>query len=133
MEEELPFHTTPIRDVLSSAIETMQDIQAMRRTVQKIHACCMAPVTLPKKAKCYRITRKTHILQKPFKDKQSRSSSNKSGKTVKFESASQEANVMNSHDEPIPRKKKGKKQNRKTKSDQADADPSEDGRNCGLD
>ena len=52
---------------------------------------------------------------------------------VKFESATEEVNIMKSHDEPISRKKKGKRQDRKSKSDQAYADPSEDGRNCGLD
>ena len=54
------------------------------------------------------------------------------GKTVKFESAVEEVNIMKSHDEPIPRKKRGKKQNKKPKSDQANANPSEDGRNYGL-
>ena len=49
-----------------------------------------------------------HIAQRPFKDKQSRSDSNKRGKTVKFKSASEEANVMKHHDEPIPKKKKEK-------------------------
>ena len=40
---------------------------------------------------------------------------------------------MKSHDKPISRKKKGKRQNKKSNSDQADADPSEDGRNYVLD
>ena len=40
---------------------------------------------------------------------------------------------MKLHDEPIPIKKKGKRQNKKPKSDQADADPSEDGHNYGID
>ena len=40
---------------------------------------------------------------------------------------------MTSHDEPIPKKKKVKRQSKKTKSDQDDADPLEDGRNYGLD
>ena len=53
-EEEPPCHPTPIRAVLVSARETMQDIQAMRRPVRKIHACCMAPGTLLKSAKCFR-------------------------------------------------------------------------------
>ena len=39
---------------------------------------------------------------------------------------------MESHDEPIPRNEKGKRQNNKSKSDQANADPSEDGRNYVL-
>ena len=39
---------------------------------------------------------------------------------------------MKSHDEPIPRKKKGRGHNKKLNSDQAYADTSEDGRNCGL-
>ena len=39
---------------------------------------------------------------------------------------------MKSHDEPIPRKKNRKRDNKKPKSDQANVDPSEDGRNDGL-
>ena len=74
-----------------------------------------------------------HIAQQPFKDKQARSGGNKRGKTVKFEGASEEANVMKYHDEPIPRKKKGKREKKKPKSDQVNADPSEVGRNYGLD
>ena len=50
-----------------------------------------------------------HITQRPFKDKQARSGGNKCGKTVKLKSASEEVNVMKYHDEPIPKKKKGKK------------------------
>ena len=70
-----------------------------------------------------------HIKQQPFKYKQARSSRTKRGRTVNIESASGEANIMKNHDEPIPRNKKGKGKNKKTKSDQANADPSEDGRN----
>ena len=40
---------------------------------------------------------------------------------------------MKSRDEPIPKKKKAKRQSEKTKIDQADADPSEDGLNYELD
>ena len=40
---------------------------------------------------------------------------------------------MKYHDEPIPRKKKWERENKKPKSDQVDAYPSEDGRNYGLD
>ena len=40
---------------------------------------------------------------------------------------------MKYHDEPIPRKKKGERENKKPKSDQVDAYLSEDGRNYGLD
>ena len=40
---------------------------------------------------------------------------------------------MNSHDEPTQRKKKGKSHSKKTKIDQTDTDPSQDGRNYGLD
>ena len=72
-------------------------------------------------------------MQRPFKDKQAHYGGNKREKKVKFESASEEANIIKSHDEPIPRNKKGKGKNKKTESDQADADPSEDGRNYGLD
>ena len=72
---------------------------------------------------------KNHIVQQPFKDKQALSSSNKRRKTVKFKSASEEADVMKYHDEPIPKKKKRKRQSDKTNSDKADADPSEYGRN----
>ena len=39
---------------------------------------------------------------------------------------------MKSYDEPITRNKKGKRYNKKPRSDQDDADPSEDGRNYGL-
>ena len=39
---------------------------------------------------------------------------------------------MKSHDEPIPKHNKGKRQNKKPSSDQANADPSEDGRNYGI-
>ena len=52
---------------------------------------------------------KNHIAQQSFKDKQAHSVGNKSGKTVKFKSASEEANVMKYHDEPIPKKKKRKR------------------------
>ena len=55
-EEEPPRHPTPIMAALASARENMQDIQAMHRPVQKRHACCMAPGTLPKSVKCYRTT-----------------------------------------------------------------------------
>ena len=74
-----------------------------------------------------------NIAHRPFKDKQARSGGNKPVKTVKFESTSEEANVMKYHDEPIHKKKKVKRQSKKPKSDQSDADPSEDGRNNGLD
>ena len=40
---------------------------------------------------------------------------------------------MKSHDEPIPRNNNGKRKNRKSKSDQADAYPSEYGLNYGID
>ena len=64
-----------------------------------------------------------HVAQWPFKNKQARSSGNKRSKIVNFESASEEANIIKSHDEPIPRKKKVKVKNKKTKIDQANADP----------
>ena len=73
------------------------------------------------------------FTQLVYHDKQARSSSNKSGKIVKFESATEEANIMKSHDDIIPRKKEGKRQNNKSNSDQSNAGPSEDGRNYGLD
>ena len=50
-----------------------------------------------------------HIAQQTFKDKQAHSGGNKRGKTVKFEGASEEANVMKYYDEPIPKKKKRKR------------------------
>ena len=40
---------------------------------------------------------------------------------------------MVSHDTPIPREGKLKKQNKKPKSDQANTAPSEDGRSYGID
>ena len=40
---------------------------------------------------------------------------------------------MVSHDKPTPRKKKGKNQKKKLKSDQSLADPSEDGCTYGID
>ena len=45
----------------------------------------------------------------------------------------QEVNTMVSHDAPIPRKKKQGNQKRKSKSDQANEDPSDDGRTYGID
>ena len=47
-----------------------------------------------------------------YKDKQARYGGNKRGKTVKFESTVEEVNIMKSHDEPIPRKKKGRSHNK---------------------
>ena len=40
---------------------------------------------------------------------------------------------MKYRNEPIPRKKKGKRHNKKSKSDQFNVDPSDDGINYGLD
>ena len=51
--------------------------------------------------------------QHTYKDKQALSGGNKRGKTVKFEGATEEVNIMKSNDEPIPRKKKVKRQNKK--------------------
>ena len=63
---------------------------------------------------------------RPFKDTEACSGSNKKRtKTVKFDGATQEVNTMKYHDEPIPKKKKEKKQRENPKSDQANADPSE--------
>ena len=76
---------------------------------------------------------KNHVAQRSFKDKQAPPSGNKHGKTVKFENATEEANIIKSHDEPIQRKKKGKEQNNNSKSDQINADPSENESNYGLD
>ena len=73
------------------------------------------------------------VAQQPFKDKESRSVSNKRTKTVKFSNATQEVNIMKSHDGPIPKNKKGDNQKKNPKSEQAKADPSEDGRNYGID
>ena len=67
--------------------------------------------------------------QHTYKDKQARSGGNKRGKTFKFEGASEEGGVMKSHYDPILQKKTIKRENKKPKSDQANADPSEDGRN----
>ena len=50
--------------------------------------------------------------QHTYKDKQACSGGNRRGKTVKFESAAEEVNIMKLHDEPIPRKKKVKRQNK---------------------
>ena len=68
-----------------------------------------------------------------FKDKQALSSGNKHGKTVKFENATEEENIIKSHDAPMQIKKKGKGHNNKSKSNQINADPSEDERNYRLD
>ena len=74
-----------------------------------------------------------HVPQQPFKEKEARYGGNKRGKTIKFERAAEEVNIMKLHDGPTPRNKKGKRQNNKPKSDQANAYPSEYGKNYGLD
>ena len=71
--------------------------------------------------------------QLTYQYKQSRSIGNERSKTVNSESAAEEYNIMKYHDEPIPRKKKLKIQNKKPMSDQYNADLSEDGSNYGLD
>ena len=76
---------------------------------------------------------KNHVAQRPFKYKQALSSGNKHGKTVKFENAIEEENIIKSHDAPMQIKKKGKGHNNKSKNNQINADPSEDERNYGLD
>ena len=53
--------------------------------------------------------------------------------TPKFDVVMQEVNTMKSHDETIPKKKKGKNQKKKPKSDQANENQSEDERNYGID
>ena len=53
--------------------------------------------------------------------------------SVKFDGKTQEVNTMASQDEPIPRKKKGKKKPKKYKNEQAKADSSEDGHTYGID
>ena len=94
----------------------------------------MALYTLQKReCKVLREYTRKVSAQHTYKDKQSRSGGNKHGKTVKFESAAEEANIMKSHDEHTPKKKKEKRHNKKPKSDQTNADPSEDGRNYGPD
>ena len=44
--------------------------------------------------------------QLTYQDKQARSGGNKHGIIVKFESATEEVNIIKSHDEPIPKKRK---------------------------
>ena len=73
------------------------------------------------------------LAQYNYKEKQACSGSNECGKTVKFEGASEEPNVIKSHDEPTPRKKTRNRDNKKPKIDQANADPSEDEHNYELD
>ena len=73
-------------------------------------------------------------MHHPYKDKEAISEGKtKRANTVKFDGAKQEVNTMKSHDEPIPKKKKGKNHKKKPKSDQANADPSEDDFICGID
>ena len=51
------------------------------------------------------------VAQQPFKYKESRSNGNKRDKTIKFEQATEEANIMKSQDELITRKKNVKRKN----------------------
>ena len=67
-----------------------------------------------------------------FKDKEARYGGNKRAKTAKFDDSMQEVNTMKYHDEHIPEKKRGKKQKKNPKSDQANADPSEYERIYGI-
>ena len=61
------------------------------------------------------------LAQHTYKEKQALSGGNKRIKTVNCEGASEEANVMKSHDEPIQRKETKRMENNKPKSDQANA------------
>ena len=54
---------------------------------------------------------KKGVAQQPFKYKEARSSGNKRDKTIKFEQAAEEANIMKSQDELITRKKNVKRKN----------------------
>ena len=92
----------------------------------------MAPGTLRNGAKCYRNTPKGKLCSNHLKTSKPTSAA-KNAKKVKFEGASEEANVIKSHDEPTLRKKNRKGQNKKPNSYQSNADPSEDGRNYVLD
>ena len=72
-------------------------------------------------------------MQYTYKDKKSLYGDSKLAKIVKFDEVTQEVNTIKPHDEPIPKKKKGKKQKKNPKSDQANADPSEDRLIYGID
>ena len=56
----------------------------------------------------------------------------KSAKTFKFKSQMQEVKVVVSHDEPTPRKKKGKTNTTNPKSEKDSALPAEGERNYGI-
>ena len=72
-------------------------------------------------------------MKRLFKDKEALSGNNKPAKTVKVDDETQEVNTVKSHDEPIPKKKKGKKHKKMQKIEQYNADPSDDGRIYGID
>ena len=82
---------------------------------------------------CLKDYSKKHVAQQPFKDKSARSGGNERANTIKFNDVTQQVNTMKSHNEPIPKQKKGEKQKKKPKSDQANADTSEDGHMYGID
>ena len=94
----------------------------MRRPVRKRYACCMAPGTLPKSIKCYINTPKITSCIDHIKTIEPAPAATNAEK-VKFESASEETNFMKYHDEPIPRKKKRKRESKKPKIYQYNADP----------
>ena len=51
---------------------------------------------------------KKHIAQQLFEDEKARSGDNKRGKTIKFESNVEEANIMKSHDKTTPTRRREK-------------------------
>ena len=75
---------------------------------------------------------KNYIAQRPFKYKEACSGGNKCANIAKINKATQEVNRMKYHDEPIPKKKKVRNQKKNPKSDQANAEQSEDGRIYGI-
>ena len=75
-----------------------------------------------------------HDAQRPFKDKEDRSSGNKKrAKTIRFYDVTQEVNTIKSHGEPIPKYKKEGNQKKNPKNYQVNADPSEDEHNYVID
>ena len=73
-------------------------------------------------------------MQRPQKQKEARSGGNKKrGKTVKFKGVEKDVDKMIAHDAPIPSKRKGEENAKKTESKKYNAVSSEDGRTYGID
>ena len=106
-EDKPPLPPTSRRATLESTGQKMQSLRARRRTVQRKHACCMAPENPMRSVNYLNNIITSMPLSSPINITKPAPAAKKNGKSVDFDSSIKEANIIK-HGDHIPKKNKGK-------------------------